>query len=281
VTPNDDPKPEGPSNPKSGDAWLPPRLRDKLGDGGAGGGGGDDDFDFLKKKSSPVGMIVTIVVGVALVGGIWWMVHNSQEKAKVAAAKAAEATRQAAIADSLAEQARVDSIAAKAHADSVAFAALPKSEQRRILAARAKNQAAASGGSTASAPATSAPATSAPATGAATGGGTAPAAGGTAAGGTAAGGAAAAEPAPPKEKGPYAIDAGQFLDQTQATTTADALKGTTGLAAQVITDGEGDAATYHVLLGSYASRAAAEAKASALLSKSLVQQAAVVPIPKK
>src|SRR5690349_6313202 len=216
-------------------------------------------------------MIVTIVVGVALVGGIWWMIHNSQEKAKAAAAKAAEATRQAAIADSLAEQARVDSIAAKAHADSVAFAALPKAQQRKILAERAKAAAAASGGSSASTPAKPATAAGATAGGAAVGG--APAAtGGAAAGGAAAGGAAA-EPAPPKEKGPYAIDAGQFLDQAQATTTADALKGTTGLAAQVTTDGEGDAATYHVLLGSYASRAAAEAKASALLSKSLVQQA--------
>jgi SPOR domain len=258
TTPDDhDTKPE-PSKPADKpEVWLPPRLRDKLTDAA----GGDDDF--IETKSSPVGLIITIVVALAAIGGVWWLIHSNSEKAKAVAAKAAADARAAVVADSLAQIATADSLAAVARADSIAFTKLPRAEQRRILAARAKNAAG-----------TSAPSSAAPAT---------PAASAAQPGAAPAGGAAAATPAtpePPKESGPYAVDAGEFLDQSMAQTTADALKGKVKYDVQVATMGEGDAATYHVLVGKFTKHSAADAAASDLLAKGLVEQAPVVPIPK-
>ena len=85
-----------------------------------------------------------------------------------------------------------------------------------------------------------------------------------------------AEPAEPKVSGPYGIDAGQYLDEAKANEVAADLKTKTGLASRVANIED----TFHVLLGSYSSRAAAEAKASALLTKGQVEQAGVVPLPK-
>jgi hypothetical protein len=260
TTPDDrDTKPESSKPAEKPEVWLPPRLRDKLTDAA----GGDDDF--IETKSSPVGLIITIVVAVAAIGGVWWLIHSNAEKAKAAAAKAAAEARAAAVADSLAQIATADSLAAVARADSIAFTKLPKSEQRRILAARAKNAAGTSAAASAK------PATAATPTAAAAG---QPAA--------AAGGATAAPAAPeaPKESGPYAIDAGEFLDQAVAQKTADALKGKVKYDVQVATMGEGDAATYHVLVGKFAKHSAADAAAGDLLAKGLVEQAPVVPIPK-
>ncbi|MGH7742759.1 MAG: SPOR domain-containing protein [Candidatus Eiseniibacteriota bacterium] len=237
--------------PDSGKPYLSPRLRDKLDDPGD-----DSDLDFLNRKPSPAGWIITAVVVLVAVGGIAYLVHNSQVKAKAeAAAAAAEAAKQRAaeVADSLAVVAHADSLAAAAIADSIAFTKLPKWKQRQILAKKAADAAKA----------------------AAAAGGTSAAAGGAA--------ATTASPdtvaPPPVEQGPFGIDAGQFLDQAQADAKAAELKAATGLAAQVTTDGEGDAATYHVVLGKYSSRASAEAKASALLGKAMVAQAMVVKLP--
>ena len=44
--------------------------------------------------------------------------------------------------------------------------------------------------------------------------------------------------------------------------------------------GEGDDASFHVLLGSYPRRGAAETKANGLLAKGLLSQAVIVEIPK-
>jgi hypothetical protein len=175
------------------------------------------------------------------------------------------------VADSLAAIHQADSLAAVARADSIAFTKLPKAEQRRILALRAKN---AAGGSSATGAAPAGGAPSTPATGTAPASPPATPTGGASAGGAAAG---SNEPAVPKEKGPYAIDAGQFLDEGKANEVAATLKTSTGLPTQVANMGD----SFHVLVGSFASHATAEARGSALLAKSLVEQAAVVAIPKK
>jgi hypothetical protein len=254
VIPPDDRDPKQSSDaPDSGQPYLSPRLRDKLGDSSD-----DSDLDFLNRKPSKAGWIITLVVVLVAVGGIAFLVHNAQVKAKAdAAAAAAVAAKQRAqeVADSLAVVAHADSVAAVARADSIAFTKLPKWKQRQVLAKRAAEDAKKA---------------------AAAGGGAAPAAG---AGAAAAAAPADTTPPPPVETGPFAIDAGQFLDQGQANDKAAELKTATGLATLVTTEGEGDAATYHVLLGKYSSRGSAEAKASALLSKALVAQATVVKMP--
>jgi len=254
--PDDRETPPKSSTPPDSQAWLPPRLRDKLDNPE----GGDDDLDFLKKKSSPVGKIVGVVVVVALLGGGWWLFQNNQQKAKAAAAKAEADARAAAVADSLAQVRQADSLAAVARADSIAFTKLPKAEQRRILALRAKNAAGGSTAAAAGAATTPATKTAGAPKGAGTPSTTTP-----------------AEPAAPKEKGPFGIDAGQYLDEGKANEVAETLKTSTGLPAQVASMGEG---TFHVLLGSFSSRAAAETRGSSLLAKGLVEQAAVVTIPK-
>src|SRR5258708_5213595 len=88
VTPPDDreSKPESPAPPDSG-KYLSPRLRAKL---ESGGGGRDEDFDFLNRKRSPVGLILTIVIVVAAIGGVVLLVNNSRQKAKAEAAEAAQ-----------------------------------------------------------------------------------------------------------------------------------------------------------------------------------------------
>ena len=250
IPPDDrDSKQSSPDAPDSGKPYLSPRLRDKLGDVGD-----DSDLDFLNRKPSPAAWIITADVVLAAAGGIFLIVHNAQVKAaaeKAAAAKVAAVQRAQELADSLAAAAHADSLAAQARADSIAFAKLPKWKQKQILAKKAadaqKAAAAANPSATPAAAAAAAPDTSAPAA--------------------------------PVEAGPFGIDAGQFLDQQQANDKAAEFKTATGLAAIVTTEGEGDAATYHVLLGKYSSRASAEAKASSLLGKGLVPQAMVVKLP--
>ena len=246
--------PETPPSSEQGGAWLPPRLREKLDAPSTG-----DDFDFLKKrKSSPVGAIITAVVVIAVIAGAWMVWQNSRRKAAEAAAAKAAAERAVVVADSLARVRMADSIAAVVRADSIAFAALPKWKQRQILAEKAKKEAAAKGGATASA---------------------------TPAAGAAAGGAAASEgteaaPAEPVEAGPFGIDVGQYLDEVRAGEKAAEFKEKTGVDARVVPIGEGDEASYHVVLGSYPRRSAAESKANSLLSKGLLTEAAVVALPK-
>ena len=250
--------PEPPGPPEQGGAWLPPRLREKLDAPSTG-----DDFDFLKKrKSSPLGTIITVVVVVAVIGGAWMVLQNNRRKAAEAAAAKAAAERALVVADSLARVRMADSLAAVARADSIAFAALPKWKQRQILAEKAKKEAAAKGGATAPASATA--------------GGAAASAGAAASGAT----ATESAPAEPAEPGPFGIDVGQYLDQVRAGEKAAEFKEKTGLDAVVVPVGEGDEASFHVVLGSYPRRSAAESKANSLLSKGLLAEAAVVPLPK-
>ena len=247
MIPPDDRDSKHSDDPEGGKPYLSPRLRDKLGNVDD-----DSDLDFLNKKPSPAGWIITAVVVLAAAGGIFWMVHNAQVKAaaeKAAAAKAFAEQRAKDVADSLAAVAHADSLRAQAVADSIAFTKLPKWKQRQILAKKAADAAKAAAAAN---PSTAPAAAAAPDTSA---------------------------PAAPVETGPFGIDAGQFLDQQQANDKAAEFKTATGLAAIVSTEGEGDAATYHVLLGKYSSRASAEAKASSLLGKGVVPQAIVVKLP--
>jgi len=253
------PKSESPQEPAPSGVWLPPRLREKLDAPSSG-----DDFDFLRKrKSSPLGMIITVVVVVAVLAGAWIIFQNNQKKTAAAAAAKAAEERAAVVADSLARVRMADSLAAIVRADSVAFAALPRWKQRQILAEKAKKAAAASGATAGAAATTGGP-------------GGAAAAGGAAAGGE----AAPVEPETPAEAGPFGIDAGQYLDEARAGEVAATLKEKTGLAATVVTMGEGDEQSFHVVLGSYPRRAAAESKANSLLAKGLLSEASVVALTK-
>ena len=275
MTPPDDRE----SNSGGKEPWLPPRLRDKLDT--KGGGSSDDDFDFLKKKGPPIELIVIVIVVVGIVGGLGFLVMKSREakkKEEIAAAQQAAAERAKAVADSLAAVAQADSIKAAAVADSIALSKMPKWKRNQVLAERAKKAGGAAPASTPGAPAGGAvPKAGGAAAGGAAGGGAA--AGGAAAGGAAGGSAggapaAPAEPAAPKEKGPYGIDAGQYLDEAKANSVADDLKTKTGLAAKVVNVSD----TFHVLLGSFSSRASADAKANALLGKGLIEQGGVMPL---
>jgi cell division septation protein DedD len=157
-----------------------------------------------------------------------------------------------------------DSLAAIKRADSLAFAALPLSKQKKILAEKAKAEKAAAAAANPPAPKPAAPA---PAKGATAGG--APAAHDSS--------STPATPPPPREHGPFAIDAGEYVDQGKANSVADDLKAKTKLAAQVTTL---DGGTFHVLLGKFPSRSAAESKANSLMGKGLIEQGGVIPIPK-
>lgn len=266
------PKPPGPSEP-----YLPPRLREKLSEAKGG-----DDEDFMK-PSFPTGLVVGVVLIAAVVIGGWWMIRTNSEKAKAElerGARVAAAARAAAVADSIAAVQQADSLAAVARADSIAFAKLPKWKQRQILAERAKSKAgAATPGAIASGTApTGAATTGATPTGAAT---TGAATAGTAAAATpGAAESASSEPPAPKEMGPFVIDTGQFIDEARANQVAAALKAKTPMAVQVVSvtaDGESG---YHVMLGSFATRSAAEKAATKIFESGIVEQAAVVPLPK-
>src|SRR5205085_6172441 len=130
VTEPEDRDPAPPSPEK--EVWLPPRLREKLGDAGAGG----DDEDFLQRNPRNMipGILATLIV-VAVLGGVYLMIHTSQMKDRAEEARLAAAARRQTIADSLAH-AREDSLAAmraQAFHDSV-FAFMKTPAGRRAFA---------------------------------------------------------------------------------------------------------------------------------------------------
>jgi hypothetical protein len=228
--------------------WLPPRLRDKLDDAA------DDDDDDAPQKSSPAGLIIGILVVIGVLAGGWFMFQNYQaQQAEEAERIAAEqAAREQAVADSLAAIAMADSLAEVARADSIeAFNKLPRREQRRIIAAQQAAEKAAGGGATS----------------------------GSASSAGSGGGSAAAEPPPPVETGPFALDAGQYIFEEPAQAAAEQLRTATGLEAVVAPVGSGDNQTFHVYLGKFSGRAAAEKSANELISAGTVSQARVVKAP--
>lgn len=87
----------------------------------------------------------------------------------------------------------------------------------------------------------------------------------------AASGGAAAPPAEPKvvEKGPFGIDIGTFLDEERAKSELEKASAATGLTGSVVTRED----VFHVVLGSFPSRSAADKRAEALVGRGLVNQA--------
>jgi len=88
-------------------------------------------------------------------------------------------------------------------------------------------------------------------------------------------------PAPPKAgKGPFGISVASFMFEDKANESRDALAASTGLPAIVMPRDEGGTTMYHVVLGSFPTRSAAEKKATELLTSAGVHEAQVVSRPK-
>ena len=147
-------------------------------------------------------------------------------------------------------QAHADSVAAAAHAESLAVA----------MAARTDSLAKAD--STATRPAGSArPSAS------------------TAPGGTAVAPGSAPTPPAPASDG-FGVAIGSYMSEDRANGERDRLAGVTGLPGLVTPRDDGGTTVYRVILGKFASRAAAERKGQALMDSSLVREANVVARPK-
>lgn len=201
--------------------------------------GGSDDDDFVIKPSSPVPAIITTVVILAVIVAGGWFIKGQMDKTKAAEAKVAADKRAAEVADSLARVRTADSLMAIRRADSLAFAALPKWKQLQVLKEKA-----ASGDAAAQRELDALKA------------------------------ASAGDP----DAGPFGIDVGEYIDDARASQIADELKASTGLDAQVVKRGSGDNETFHVVLGRYEARPAADAASKQLLSRGMIRQGIIVTV---
>ena len=225
--------------PKSETVWISPRLREKLGDGGG-------DAPRQGGGSPLVGIVLALLVASGGIG-LFMAMRSGAAREKAAAEHQAHLAAQAAAAESVANAARMDSMRVARAADSTAHPATYK----HAAAPPAPTAAARPVGGTHGASASSGVAT------------------------------AAAEPAPPAapvEHGPFGLDVGSFLVEDRANSEQSRLSASTGLAGKVMTKSEDGADVYHVVLGSFPSRAAAERKAGTLVAKGLVNQARTVPL---
>jgi len=83
------------------------------------------------------------------------------------------------------------------------------------------------------------------------------------------------------EGGPYGIAVGSpYMFDDKANATKDDLASKTGLAGRVRTVKDGGTDMFQVVLGSFPTKAAAQAKADELTGSGAVEQARVVPLPK-
>jgi hypothetical protein len=88
-------------------------------------------------------------------------------------------------------------------------------------------------------------------------------------------------PPPPKAgKAPFGISVASFMFEDKANESRDALGTSTGLPAVVLPMNEGGTTMYHVVIGSFPTRTAAEKKATELLSSAAIHEAQVVSRPK-
>lgn len=179
-----------------------------------------------------------MVLAVLVIGGGVALFFTIQSSAARDKAKAIEAARIAR------EAAVAESLAALAHADSM-----------KIAMAAADSIRALTGGKPKPAPKPTA-ATTPPA------GGSAP----------------APAPAAPVEKGPFGLDIGTFLVEDRANSEQARIAAATGLAGKVVTMSEDGSDVYHVVMGSFSSRSAAEKKAAALVAAGQVNQARPIPL---
>src|SRR5262249_42233105 len=84
----------------------------------------------------------------------------------------------------------------------------------------------------------------------------------------------------PEEKGSFVIDAGEFLIEDPAKAAADAIRAKTKLAVNVVPVGTGGDQTFHVYIGKFSSRGAAQQSADDLINKGIAKQANVISAPK-
>jgi len=192
---------------------------------------------------------VGIVLAVLVIGGgagLFTVMRSGAAKQKAEAERIARERAAVAAAESTANAARIDSMRAVAKAAADSLAKLGKGQP----AGAAAGSRPASSGATAPSRAAAAPTESEP---------------------------AAAEPAV-VEKGPFGIDVGSFLAQERAASELAQLTTSTGLKGSVVAKDEGGGALYHVVLGSYSTRAAAVKRAESLFARGLVQQAVVVSL---
>lgn len=245
-TPSGPKPPVPPQTPQKSDTvWISPRLREKL---------SDPDDEGPKQGSSPLIGIILAVLVIGGGGGLFLSMRSSAMKEKVAAeAKARQA----------AEAARADSMASVAHADSMRMADTTSAHAagaKPVPGAKPGAKPAASAAVAAPKPAAGHPA--APVASA-----TKPA-------------APSAPPAAakPAEKGPFGLDVGTFIVEDRANSEQERLAGATGLAGKVVTRNEDGGDVYHVVLGSFPTRAAAEKRAESLVAKGLVNQARAVSL---
>lgn len=235
------PVPQHPAPPEK--PWISPRLRDKL---------GDPEPGAPKEGPAPWVGIVLVLLVVGGGAGLFVTMRSGAARQKVEAERNAQARAVEAAAESTANAAKIDSMravaAARAAADSAAGIGKAGSAAGQTSAS-AKPPA--SGG----APAASSAAATAPA-----------------------GGVAA--PATPKviEKGPFGLDVGTFLAEERATSELARLSAATGMKGKVITRNEDGGDAYHVVLGSFATRAIADKRAESLVGRSLVNQAQSVSL---
>lgn len=218
--------------------WISPRLREKLGDPEPG----------APKEGTPpwVGiLLVVLVVGGG--AGLFVTMRSGAAKQKVEAERVAAERAAQNLTDSLASAAKIDSmravVAARAAADSAAG--------RTTSATTGAAARPAAGGATASRTPSTPPASSGD-----------------------------AAPAAPRvvEKGPFGLDVGTFLAQDRATSELERLSTATGLKGRVVARNEDGGEVYHVVLGSFPSRGAADKRAESLVARSLVNQAQSVSL---
>ena len=214
-------------------AWISPRLRAKL----------DDEGPETPREGPPAWIGIVLAVLVVIGGaGLFVAMRTGAARQKVEAARLEREKAAASAAESLANVARVDSMRTAARlADSLARAhgKIPLSAPT-AAAVKAPAKPAAPKSSAGASASTPAPAET-----------------------------PAAAPAKPAEKGPFGLDVGTFLDEDRAKSELEKLSAATGLKGSVITRDE----VFHVVLGSFPSRAAADKRAEALVGKSLVSQA--------
>ena len=222
--------------------WISPRLRDKLGDAEPGA---------PKEGPGPWVGIVLVLLVIGGGAGLFATMRSGAAKQKVEAERIARERVAEAAAESTANAAKIDSMRAVAAARSAADSAAGKGKPAGQASASAK------------------PAT----TGGATGGSARAAAATPPGGGDAA-------PATPKvvEKGPFGLDVGSFLAEERATSELARLAAATGLTGKVVTRNEDGGDVYHVVLGSFATRAAADKRAESLVARSMVNQAQSVAL---
>ena len=237
------PVPQHPAPPEK--PWISPRLRDKL---------GDPEPGAPKEGPAPWVGIVLVLLVIGGGAGLFVTMRSGAARQKAEAERSAQARAVEAAAESTANAAKIDSM-------------------RAVAAARAAADSAAGIGKAGSTAGQASASAKPPASGGASAASSRPTAATPPAGGDAA-------PATPKvvEKGPFGLDVGTFLAEERATSELARLSAATGLKGKVITRNEDGGDAYHVVLGSFATRAIADKRAESLVGRSLVNQAQSVSL---